>query len=133
MGKRQYHGHSSTECHWRLRHGLWFPSIRFVISAETATQCMGTADFFKHSFRTAHRLGSNFAYFGFLFGGIEVALEKRRGKKDMWNPTISGALLGGGYGWRSYKHPGLVAGAAGGALFSVAIEKVMDGLGFAQH
>lgn len=113
--------------------GCGFSLFGAMISAETATQCMGTSDFFRHSFRSAHRLGANFAYFGFLFGGIEVALEKRRGKKDMWNPTISGAILGGGYGWRSYKMPGFVAGAVAGGAFSIVFEKLMDGLGFAQH
>lgn len=113
--------------------GCGFSLFGAMISAETATQCMGTSDFFKHSFRNAHRLGANFSYFGFLFGGIEVALEKRRGKKDLWNATASGAILGAGYGWRSYKMTGLVGGAVGGAAFSILFEKLMDGLGFAQH
>lgn len=67
-----------------------------MISAEAAAQCMGTGDFFRYSMRNAHRMGANFGYFGFLFGGIEVALEKRRGKKDVWNPTIAGGIIGGG-------------------------------------
>lgn len=113
--------------------GCGFSMFGSMISAETATQCMGTGDFFRYSLRSAHRLGANFAYFGFLFGGIEVALEKRRGKKDMWNPTASGAILGAGYGWRSYRMPGLVGGVIGGAAFSILFEKLMDAMGFAQH
>lgn len=113
--------------------GCAFSLFGSMISAETSTQCMGTKDFFAYSFRSAHRLGANFAYFGFLFGGIEVALEKRRGKKDLWNPTISGALLGAGYGWRSYRMAGLIGGTVGGAAFSILFEKLMDALGFAQR
>ncbi|EPY34375.1 mitochondrial import inner membrane translocase subunit tim17, partial [Strigomonas culicis] len=86
--------------------GFLFSLFGAVFSLETATQSMGSADFFRYSFRNAHRLGASFAFFGFLFGGIEGALEKRRGRKDMWNPTFSGGLLGGAYGWRSYKYPG---------------------------
>ncbi len=104
-----------------------------MISAETATQAMGTKDFFRYSFRTAHRLGYQFAYFGFLFTGIEVALEKRRGRKDMWNPTASGAILGAGYGWRNYRFPGLVGGTIGGGALSLVFEYLMNAMGFAQH
>ncbi|ORC84304.1 mitochondrial import inner membrane translocase subunit Tim17 [Trypanosoma theileri] len=113
--------------------GFGFSLFGAMISAETATQRMGTADFFRHSIRAAGKLGCSFAYFGFLFGGIEVALEKRRGRKDMWNPTASGALLGGAYGWRYYKAPGLVGGVASGAIFSLLLERMIDALGFAQR
>ncbi|RNF10911.1 mitochondrial import inner membrane translocase subunit Tim17 [Trypanosoma rangeli] len=113
--------------------GFGFSLFGAMISAETATQRMGTADFFRHSLRSANKLGGSFAYFGFLFGGIEVALEKRRGRKDAWNPTASGAILGGAYGWRYYKAPGLVGGIVGGAAFSLVFERMIDALGFAQH
>ncbi|KAG5506654.1 hypothetical protein JIQ42_06907 [Leishmania sp. Namibia] len=113
--------------------GFGFSLFGSMISAETSTQAMGTADFFRYSLRSAHRLAGSFAFFGFLFGGIEVALEKRRGRKDQWNPTIAGAIIGGGYGWRSYKHPGLAAGIVGGAAFSLVFEKMLDAMGMAQH
>ncbi|CCW64592.1 unnamed protein product [Phytomonas sp. EM1] len=113
--------------------GYGFSLFGSMISAETSTQSMGTADFFRHSLRNAGKLGRSFAFFGFLFGGIEVALEKRRGRKDQWNPTLSGGLIGGGYGWRSYKYPGLVAGIAGGAALSLVFEKMIDWMGFAQR
>ncbi|KPA77655.1 putative mitochondrial inner membrane preprotein translocase Tim17 [Leptomonas pyrrhocoris] len=113
--------------------GFGFSLFGSMISAETATQSMGAADFFRYSVRSAHRMGVSFCFFGFLFGGIEVALEKRRGRKDKWNPTISGALIGGAYGWRSYKYPGLAAGVVGGAAFSLLFEKMMDWMGFAQR
>lgn len=113
--------------------GFGFSLFGAMISAETATQKMGTADFFRYSVRSAHRLGVSFSFFGFLFGGIEVAMEKRRGRKDKWNPTISGGLIGGAYGWRSYKYPGLTAGVVGGAAFSLLFEKMLDIMGFAEH
>lgn len=104
-----------------------------MISAETATQKMGTADFFRYSMRNAHGLGCSFCFFGFLFGGMDVALEKRRGRKDKWNPTVTGGLLGGAYGWRSYKYPGLVGGVVGGAVISLAFEKMLDSLGMSER
>lgn len=113
--------------------GTGFSLFGSMISAETSTQSMGTVDFFKYSLRSANRMGKSFAFFGFLFGGIEVAMEKRRGRKDKWNPTISGGLLGGAYGWRSYKYPGLAAGIVGGAAISLVFEKAMDWMGFAQR
>lgn len=104
-----------------------------MISVETATQSLGAADFFRHSFRSASRLGASFAFFGFIFGGVEVALEKRRGRKDKWNPTVAGGLLGCAYGWRYYKAPGFVAGFAGGAGFSLVFEKMLDMMGMTQR
>ncbi|CCW66708.1 unnamed protein product [Phytomonas sp. Hart1] len=113
--------------------GYGFSLFGSMISAETSTQSMGTADFFRHSLRSAGRLGGNFAFFALLFSGVEVALEKRRGRKDQWNPTLSGGLIGGAYGWRSYKYPGLVVGVVGGAALSLVFEKMMDWMGFAQR
>nr|CCC95860.1 unnamed protein product [Trypanosoma congolense IL3000] len=113
--------------------GFGFSLFGAMISAESTTQRMGTADFFRYSLKSAHRLGVSFAYFGFLFGGIEVALEKRRGRKDVWNPTMAGGLLGGVYGARYYKAPGLVGGVVGGSAFSLLIERVMDSLGMSQR
>jgi mitochondrial import inner membrane translocase subunit TIM17 len=113
--------------------GWGFSLFGAMISAETSTQTMGTADFFRYSLRSAHRLGANFALFGFLFGGVEVALEKRRARKDQWNPTIAGGLIFGVYGWRWYKYPGLALGVVGGAAGSLLIEKMMDMVGLSQH
>lgn len=112
--------------------GFAFSLFGSMISAETATQSLGTADFFRHGFRSAHRLGANFALFGFLFCGLEVAIEKRRGRKDLWNQTCSGGVLGGAYGWRSAKAPGLAAGLAGGAAVSWAFEKLLAKMGWAE-
>lgn len=113
--------------------GMAFSLFGSMISAETSTQSMGTADFFRYSVRNAHRMAVSFAAFGFVFGGLEVALEKRRGRKDQWNPTMVGGLLGGAYGWRSYKSPGLVAGLTAGAVLSLAFEKALDKMGMSSH
>ena len=112
--------------------GCGFSLFGSMVSVETTTQAMGTADFFRYSMRSAHRLGKNFSFFGLVFGGIEVALEKRRGVKDMWNVAASGGLIGGYYGYRSYRRPGLVGGLAAGAAASIAIEHMMDALGMGQ-
>lgn len=112
--------------------GVAFSLFGAMISAETATSAMGTAHYFKYALKNAHSLGANFAFFGFIFGGIEVALEKRRGRKDYWNQTASGALIGAIYGYRSFKFPGLIGGFAGGAVFSLLIERVMDSAGIGQ-
>ncbi len=103
-----------------------------MISVETAAQHMGTGDFFKYTLNNAHKLGRNFAFFGVVFGAMDHALEKRRGRKDMLNPVLSGGFIGGFYGWRSIRRPGLVGGFVGGALFSVAIEVIMDKVGMSQ-
>ena len=110
--------------------GFGFSLFGSMISAETSTQALGTMDFFKYSLRGAHSLGANFAFFGFIFGGIEIALEKRRGRKDVWNPIASGGIIGGVYGWRAYRRPGLIGGIVGGAAASYVLEKLMEKLGF---
>lgn len=112
--------------------GFLFSLFGSVMRAETSTQVLGAKDFFKYSIRSGHQLGGGFAFFGFIFTGIEIALEKRRGKKDMWNPTASGALIGGFYGLRSYRTPGLVGGFAAGGAFSLLFEYLMHHMGFAQ-
>lgn len=110
--------------------GFGFSIFGSMISAETSTQSMGTADFFRHSLKSAHRMSCSFAYFGFVFSGIEIALEKRRGKRDRWNPTLSGGIMGAAYGWRCYRYSGFVAfGVAAGAA-SMMFEYLLDRAGF---
>ena len=112
--------------------GGGFSLFGSMLASDHATQCLGARDFFKVIFKNAHRMGYNFALFGALFTGIDVALEKRRGRKDIWNPTITGALLGGYYGRQMYRRPGLIGGTAAGAVFSVVIEHLMRATGMAQ-
>lgn len=109
-----------------------FSMFGAMLTSDHASQCLGTKDFFKMLFRNAHRMGYNFALFGGLFTGLDVALEKRRGHKDIWNPTITGGLMGAYYGRQMYRRPGLIGGAAAGAFFSVVIEKLMHATGMAQ-
>jgi import inner membrane translocase subunit TIM17 len=104
-----------------------------LVSVETTTQSMGAMDYFRHTMSNAHKLGRNFAYFGAVFGVMDLVFEKRRGKKDMMNPVLSGAFIGGFYGWRSYRRPGLIGGLVGGGAFSVIIEVIMDKVGMGQH
>ncbi|KNH08708.1 Mitochondrial inner membrane translocase subunit Tim17/Tim22/Tim23/peroxisomal protein PMP24 [Perkinsela sp. CCAP 1560/4] len=105
--------------------GTGFSFFHALLTAESSTQAMGVRDFVRTSLRTAHRSGCNFGTFGLFFGAVEVALEKRRGRKDMYNPGTSGALMGGYYGWRSYRGPGLVGGVVGGAVITILFEKMI--------
>ena len=43
----------------------------------------------------------------------------------MCNLGISGALMGGYYGWRSYRAPRLVGGVVGGAVITILFEKMI--------
>eukprot|EP00760_Papus_ankaliazontas_P035217 PhM_4_TR767/c0_g1_i1/m.35375/K17790/TIM22; mitochondrial import inner membrane translocase subunit TIM22 len=106
--------------------GWGFSMFSAMISVETTTQSMGMRDLYRYTLRTAHRSGVGFASFGLMFGAVEVALEKRRGCKDHWNPATSGAMLGGYYGWKSYRHLGLTGGIVGGAIFTVLFEKMIS-------
>jgi len=105
--------------------GGGFSLFHSMITAETSTQCMGMKDFFRYSMTSAHRSGCNFASFGLFFGALEVAMEKRRGRKDFWNPATSGAAMGGYYGWRSYRHLGLAGGMVAGGCVTVLFEKMV--------
>lgn len=109
--------------------GFGFSIFGSMISAETSTLSMGTADFFRHSLKSAHRMSCSFAYFGFLFSGIEVALEKRRGRRDIWNPTLSGGILAAAYGWRCYRFSGLVASGIAGGVASYGFERLLNRMG----
>ena len=105
--------------------GSAFSFFHSMITAETTTQSMGMKDFIIYSFKSAHSSGRNFGTFGVFFGALEVALEKRRGCKDLWNPATSGALMGGYYGWRSYRHMGLWGGVLAGSVVTVLFEKMI--------
>merc|ERR1712000_198613 len=85
-----------------------------MLTSDHASQCLGTKDFFRMIFRNAHKMGYNFALFGGIFTGCDVMLEKRRGHKDIWNPTITGGIMGAYYGRQMYRRPGMIGGAAAG-------------------
>jgi import inner membrane translocase subunit TIM22 len=59
-----------------------------------------------------------------LFGGIECLVEKYRAKHDVWNPVISGCIVGGTLS-ASGGPAAACMGCAGFAGFSLIIDKVM--------
>lgn len=68
--------------------------------------------------------GKNFAAIGFMFSGVECAIETYRGKTDWKNGTYAGGITGGILGLRAGVKAGVV-GAIGFAVFSFAIDSYM--------
>ncbi|MPC39281.1 mitochondrial import inner membrane translocase subunit Tim22-like [Portunus trituberculatus] len=68
--------------------------------------------------------GKNFAAIGFMFSGVECAIESYRGKTDWKNGTYAGGITGGILGLRAGVKAGVV-GAFGFAVFSFAIDYYM--------
>ena len=102
-----------------------------MLTSDHSMQCLGTKDFFRVVLKNAHKMGYNFALFGSLFTGLDICIEKRRGRKDIWNPTLAGAIMGGYYGRQMYRRPGLIGGVIGGGIASIAIEYLMRATGMA--
>eukprot|EP00667_Euglena_gracilis_P026103 EG_transcript_31130 len=44
--------------------------------------------------KQARHGAGGWAMIGFLFGGLELAVEKRRARHDIWNPTLTGFVVG---------------------------------------
>ncbi|KAK4327345.1 hypothetical protein Pmani_002176 [Petrolisthes manimaculis] len=68
--------------------------------------------------------GKNFAAIGFMFSGVECAIESYRGKTDWKNGTYAGGITGGILGLRAGVKAG-VFGAIGFAAFSSVIDYYM--------
>ncbi|XP_042239003.1 mitochondrial import inner membrane translocase subunit Tim22-like [Homarus americanus] len=68
--------------------------------------------------------GKNFAAIGFMFSGVECAIESYRGKTDWKNGTYAGGVTGGILGLRAGMKAGVV-GALGFAAFSSIIDYYM--------
>lgn len=63
----------------------------------------------------------NFGKIGAIYSGVECCVESLRAKSDLYNSVTAGALTGAGLAIRSGPS-GAAMGAAGFALFSLAIE-----------
>jgi import inner membrane translocase subunit TIM22 len=59
-----------------------------------------------------------------LFGGVECLIEKQRAKHDVWNPVVSGCVVGATLAAKAGP-AAACAGCAGFAGFSFVIDKVM--------
>eukprot|EP01013_Petalomonas_cantuscygni_P009118 TRINITY_DN21894_c0_g1_i1.p1 TRINITY_DN21894_c0_g1~~TRINITY_DN21894_c0_g1_i1.p1 ORF type:complete len:166 (+),score=16.74 TRINITY_DN21894_c0_g1_i1:177-674(+) len=84
---------------------------------------LGIKETFKRIGSDAVRHGRNFAIIGFYFAVLDLVLEKRRGRHDIWNPLITAYIVGAGMA----RHRGLSAmmwAGTGFAAFSGIIELV---------
>ncbi|XP_076452818.1 mitochondrial import inner membrane translocase subunit Tim22-like [Babylonia areolata] len=99
--------------------GLFTASVdpMSTMSTETPTTRMVLTEMKNRSLS----YGKNFAMIGAMFAGTECLLESYRGKSDMANGPLSGAIVGGVIGFRAGLKPGLL-GAAGFAAFSTVID-----------
>jgi mitochondrial import inner membrane translocase subunit TIM22 len=59
-----------------------------------------------------------------LFGGIECLIEKYRAKHDVWNPVVSGCVVGATLSAKGGPAAACV-GCAGFAGFSIIVDKIM--------
>ncbi|CAH8856425.1 unnamed protein product [Trichobilharzia szidati] len=88
-----------------------------IHGAETPT----TKQVMKEMYSRSLSHAKSFAMIGALFAGTECTLESYRGKSDLLNSTLSGAIVGGGIGFRAGLQASIL-GAAGFSLFSTAID-----------
>ncbi|KAM3179578.1 hypothetical protein ACTXT7_000313 [Hymenolepis weldensis] len=100
--------------------GLFTASID-PLSTVTGTETATTRTVAKEMYARAVSHGKNFAVIGGLFAGTECALETARGRSDLLNSMMTGALVGGSIGLRAGLQAG-IAGAAGFAAFSTLID-----------
>lgn len=66
----------------------------------------------------------NFGVLTAMFGGVECLIEKYRGKRDVWNPVVSGCVVGGTLSARGGPAAACV-GCAGFAGFSLLMDVIM--------
>ncbi|XP_008217436.1 mitochondrial import inner membrane translocase subunit Tim22 [Nasonia vitripennis] len=94
------------------------PNVAAVEKQQTAREIL------REMKTTTLGYAKNFAVIGFVFSGVECAIESYRGKSDWKNGTYAGGLTGGMIGLRAGVKAGIV-GAAGFAAFSTAIDYYM--------
>eukprot|EP00756_Hemistasia_phaeocysticola_P012874 Hpha_TRINITY_DN15232_c2_g9::TRINITY_DN15232_c2_g9_i1::g.66553::m.66553/K17790/TIM22; mitochondrial import inner membrane translocase subunit TIM22 len=105
--------------------GLGFSVFSMMLGAGTHMDNVGVREFWRRTLNGAGRMGRAFGTFGFFFAGFELALEKRRGRHDLWNPGMAGAGLGAVQGYRFGGAPFALLGSMGLAGFFIAGEKLM--------
>lgn len=66
----------------------------------------------------------NFGVLTAMFGGVECLIEKYRGKHDVWNPVVSGCIVGGTLSAKGGPAAACV-GCAGFAGFSLLMDAIM--------
>ncbi|RDD38232.1 Mitochondrial import inner membrane translocase subunit Tim22 [Trichoplax sp. H2] len=98
------------------------PAITGDPSGMTATaKQASTREVMREIGRRGMSYGKNFAMVGAMFSGTECLIETYRGKSDWKNTIMSGCVSGGLIGLRAGVRPA-VAGCAGFAAFSAAID-----------
>lgn len=73
--------------------------------------------------KSSWRMAKMMSLLGALFAGSECAIEKYRGRVDLWNSLTAGCLSGGYLAVRGGPQA-MAAGCAGMALFSLVIDSV---------
>lgn len=66
----------------------------------------------------------NFGVLTALFGGVDCVIEKYRGKHDVWNPVLSGCVVGATLSANGGPAAACM-GCAGFAAFSIVVDKIM--------
>ncbi|KAL5968434.1 Mitochondrial import inner membrane translocase subunit Tim22, partial [Taenia solium] len=99
--------------------GLFTASID-PLSTVTGKEAVSVKTVAKEMYARAVSHGKNFAVIGALFAGTECGLESR-GRSDLFNSAVTGALVGGSIGLRAGLNAG-AAGAVGFACFSTIVD-----------
>lgn len=71
------------------------------------------------------RMAKGFAKVGLVYSGIECAIERERAQRDIPNAIYAGCLTGGLLAYKAGPQ-GMAMGCAGFAVFSAAIEAIMN-------
>jgi mitochondrial import inner membrane translocase subunit TIM22 len=78
----------------------------------------------KATMTKSRSMAMSFGVLSALFGGVECVIEKQRAKHDVWNPVISGCVVGATLAAKAGPQAAC-AGCAGFAGFSYLMDKVM--------
>eukprot|EP01038_Epipyxis_sp_PR26KG_P004918 gene4918-6881_t len=79
---------------------------------------------FKSTLTKSAGWARNFGVLTALFGGVECLIEKYRAKHDVWNPVLSGCVVGATLSAKAGPAAACV-GCAGFAGFSFVVDKIM--------